>query len=71
MPVIFYTVMLLIQLFYLTNEPITFLLSKGKTKEATTEVMKFYAYATDKQKAMELVNFLSRSIQKTTSTITV
>lgn len=71
MPLIVYTIMLIIQVFYLKNEPIKFLLTHGKTDLATTEVMKFYKYATDRDKATEIANILNRSCQKSTSSITI
>lgn len=46
--------MALLQLTYITCEPIKFMLSTGTNTDATGEIMKFYAYATDVELAREI-----------------
>ena len=71
LPIIVYAVMALLQLTYLTSEPIKFVLTSGNEQDATAEIMKFYAYATDVDRAKEVQRLLARSCQKTTSKITI
>lgn len=71
LPIIVYTVMALLQLAYITSEPIKFMLSTGTNADATGEIMKYYEYATDVERAKEIQRLLARSIQKTTSKITI
>jgi hypothetical protein len=61
LPIIVFTVMAILQLTYINSEPIKFVLTNRTEEDATGEIMKYYAYATDKDRAKEIQRILARS----------
>jgi hypothetical protein len=67
MPLLIFTIMLVLQLTIITSEPIKFLLTNQKDDDALKEIKKVYTYADCNSKALEIAAILNRSCQKTTS----